>query len=190
MYIPVRQQTLWNQLFVLVRGDASAAALLPSVREAVRALDADQPIYAIQTLEEAMAEASFQQRIAAVLLSIFAGVALVLAAVGIFGVMSYSVSARTQEMGVRLAMGAQRRDVMWLVLGHVLRLSAVGVAIGIAGLLAVGKAMTGLLFGVTPADPLTIASVAGALGAVALVAAWAPAARASRVDPIEALRYE
>jgi putative ABC transport system permease protein len=190
IYIPVRQQTDWNQLFVLVRGDAAPAALLPAVRAAVRALDAEQPIYAIQTLQEAMAAASFQQRIAALLLSIFAGVALVLAAVGIFGVMSYSVSARTQEMGVRLAVGAQRRDVIWLVLGHVLRLAAAGVVLGVAVVLAGGKAMAGLLFGVRPGDPVTIACVAAALGAVAVLAAWVPAARASRVDPIEALRYE
>ncbi len=116
----------WNQLFVLVRGDGAPAAMLPSVREAVRALDPEQPIYAIQSLEEAIAQSSFQQRIAALLLSIFAGVALVMAAVGIFGVMSYSVSARTQEMGVRLAVGAQRRDVVWLVVGHVLQLAGIG----------------------------------------------------------------
>jgi predicted permease len=190
IYMPVRQQTEWNQLFVLVRGDGAARAMLPAVREAVRSLDAEQPIYAIQTLEEAAAQSTFQQRIAALLLSIFAVVALVMAAVGIFGVMSYSVTARTQEIGVRLAVGAQRRDVVWLVMGHVLRLAGAGLVIGIALLLAARRALGGLLFGVEPADPRTIVAVAVGLGLVALLAAWVPAARASRIDPIDALRYE
>jgi putative ABC transport system permease protein len=125
-----------------------------------------------------------------VLLTSFAGVALVLAAIGIYGVMSYAVTARTQEMGVRLAIGAQRRDVIWLVLGQVVRLSALGLTIGIVVVVAAGRALEGLLFGVRAADPATIATVTLVLGAVALIAAWAPAWRASRIDPIQALRYE
>jgi putative ABC transport system permease protein len=190
IFTPVHQQTDWNQLFVLVRGEGSPGALLPSVREAVMSVDAEQPIYAIQTLDEAIALSSFQQRIAALLLGIFAAVALALAAIGIYGVMSYSVSARIQEIGVRLAVGAQRGQVMWLILRQVLTLAAAGLAVGIAALLALGKAMQGLLYGVRPSDPITIAAVAAALGLVALAAAWSPAWRASRVDPIDALRYE
>ena len=147
-------------------------------------------MYNIQTLDETLAAVSFSQRISAVLVAIVAGVALVLAAIGIYGVMSYAVSARTQEIGVRLAVGAQRRDVVWLVVGQVLKLCAIGLAVGIVALMATGGALEGLLFGVRAADPMTILAVAAVLAAVALVAAWAPAARASRVDPIEALRYE
>lgn len=190
IYMPVRQQTAWNQLFLLIRGDGTTASLLSPVRQAVLSLDAEQPVYLIQTLEEALAQSSFQQRISAVLLGLFAAVALVLAAVGIYGVMSYSVSARTQEMGVRLAIGAQRRDVMWLVLGHVLRLSTAGLVVGLLLLFAASRALGQLLYGVRPIDPITIAIVSAVLATVALVAAWAPAFRASRVDPIEALRYE
>ncbi len=190
IYIPVRQQTEWNQLFMLVRTDGSPASLLPSARQTVSALDPEQPVYLAQTLDEALATSSFQQRIAALLVSIFAGVALVLAAIGIYGVMSYAVTARTQEMGVRLAVGAQRRDVVWLVLGQVLRLSAIGLAIGIGVVVVAGQALEGLLYGVRAADPGTILAVTLVLGAVALLAAWAPAWRASRVDPIQALRYE
>jgi putative ABC transport system permease protein len=190
IYMPVRQQTEWNQLFLLVRTDGPAGAILPAVREAVRSLDPEQPIYGIRSLEEAAAQSSFQQRIAALLLSIFAGIALVMAAVGIFGVMSYAVSARTQEIGVRLAVGAQRRDVVWLVMGHVLRLASAGLLTGIVLSLAGREAIAGLLFGVGPFDAVTIASVAVVLAVAAGLAAWIPAARASRVDPNEALRYQ
>jgi putative ABC transport system permease protein len=190
IYMPVRQQTAWNQLFMLIRAESSPAALIPSVRQAVSALDREQPIYMIQTLDEALASASFQQRISAILVTLFAGVAMVLAAIGIYGVMSYAVSARTQEMGVRLAIGAQRRDVIWLVFSQVLRLSAAGLAIGVVVLIGAGRALEGMLVGVHATDPVTILAVTLVLGAVALIAAWAPAARASRVDPIQALRYE
>ena len=169
---------------------ATAPRSVPSIRAAVASIDPEQPVYAIQTMEEALALSSFQQRISAMLLGIFATLALVLAAVGIYGVMSYSVSARTQEIGVRMAIGAERIDVLRLVLMQVARLAAIGLVAGVALLLLAGKALTELLYGVTPADPLTILGVTLTLGAVALIAAWAPAWRASRVDPIVALRYE
>jgi putative ABC transport system permease protein len=190
IYIPVRQQTAWNQLFMLIRTEGSPASILPAARQAVTSLDPEQPVYLIQTLAAAVADSTFQQRMSALLLGIFAAVALVLAAIGIYGVMSYAVSARTQEIGVRLAVGAQRRDVMWLVMRQVLRLSAIGLAIGLLVLVFAGSALESLLFGVRAADPLTIAIVTLTLAAVAVIAAWSPAARASRVDPIQALRTE
>jgi len=185
-----RGRDAWNQLFLLVRSDGDASALIPSIRSAVAAIDAEQPVYNIRTMEEAVALSSFQQRISALLLGIFAAVALVLAAVGIYGVMSYSVSARTQELGIRMAIGATRSDVLRLVLMQVAGLAAVGLVIGVGLLVAAGRALSRLLYGVEPTDPLTIAAVAITLGSVALVAGWIPAWRASRVSPLQALRYE
>jgi putative ABC transport system permease protein len=180
----------WNQLYLLVRSELDSAALVPSLRTVVASMDADQPVYNIQTMDEAVALSSFQQRVSAMIIGVFAGIALVLAAIGIYGVMSYSVSARTQEIGVRLAMGAERTDVIRMVLWQVARLVVVGVAIGVALLLGAGGALSGLLYGVSASDPLTIAVVSAALAAVALLAGWVPAWRASRVNPIQALRYE
>lgn len=180
----------WNQLFLLVRSAGDAAAMVSPVRAAVATIDPEQPVYAIQTMTDAVAMSAFQQRIAAVLLGIFAMVALVLAAVGIYGVMSQSVSARTQEIGVRMAVGADSSDVLRLILLQVGKLAAIGLAIGTGLLLVAGPALQGLLFGVRPADATTIAAVALTLGTVAVVAGWIPARRASRVNPIEALRYE
>ena len=191
VFIPMEQgRDSWNQLFLVVRSERDAASLIGSVRAAVVSIDPEQPVYMIQTMDEAVAASSFQQRISAMLLSVFAGVALVLAAIGIYGVMSYSVSARTQEIGVRMAIGAERVDVIRLVLLQVARMAALGLLIGLGLLLVAGKALSQMLFDVKPGDPTTIAIVTVTLGAVALIAGWIPAWRASRVNPIQALRYE
>ncbi|HET7694537.1 MAG TPA: ABC transporter permease [Vicinamibacterales bacterium] len=191
LFIPMEQgRDAWNQLFLLVRSAGDAAGMVSPVRAAVTTIDPEQPVYAIQTMREAVAMSAFQQRIAALLLGTFAMVALVLAAVGIYGVMSQSVSARTQEIGVRMAVGAESTDVLRLILVQIGKLAAIGLAIGTGLLLLAGPALEGLLFGVRPADATTIAAVALALGTVAVVAGWIPARRASRVNPIEALRCE
>jgi putative ABC transport system permease protein len=190
IFVPMHQQSLNNQLYLLVRSEGDASAMLPAVRRAIAAIDPDQPVYAIQTIEEAFSSAMFQQRMAAVLLGLFAAVAIVLAAVGIYGVMSYAVSARTQEIGVRMALGAARRDVLRLILGHVLRLTAAGLAAGLAVTLLAGDALRRLLFEVQPSDPMTLIGAAGLLGLVALLAGAVPALRATHVDPVIALRYE
>jgi putative ABC transport system permease protein len=141
-------------------------------------------------LTQAFAASVLPQHVSTVLLTIFATVALVLAGIGIYGVTSYAVRSRTQEIGIRMAIGAERRSVVWMVLQQVLVLVAAGLTIGIGGVLALGPAMSAVLFGVSPVDPLTVAATATVLGVVALGAAWWPASVASRVDPVMALRCE
>jgi putative ABC transport system permease protein len=190
LFIPLHQQRLNNQLFLLIRTADDAAARLPDVRQQLAALDPDQPVYAIRTLEDVLAADLLRNRFSMILFAVFAGVALSLAAIGIYGVMSYAVSARTQEIGVRLAVGANRRDVIWLVLKQVLRITAVGLAAGLAAVLAAGALIRQALFDVQPLDAATLASASLLLGLVALVAGGLPAWRASRVDPVSALREE
>jgi putative ABC transport system permease protein len=131
-----------------------------------------------------------RQRFSTLLLGVFAGVALVLAAVGIYGVMSYSMAQRTREIGIRMALGAQKRDVLKLAVGQGLKLVAVGVGLGLVGALALTRVMSSLLFGVSATDPATLVTISLILVAVALLASYIPARRASKLDPLIALRYE
>jgi putative ABC transport system permease protein len=190
VFLPLHQQTVNNQLFLLVRTDGDAAALLPTVRAVIAGLDAEQPIYAVQTLADVVAGSQFRGRFSMALFVAFAAIALALAAVGIYGVMSQAVAARTQEIGVRLAVGADRSAVVGLVLRQVVRLTLGGLLLGLGGALALGAALRRSLFEVGAFDPATMAGVAVVLGVVALTAGWLPAWRASRVDPVMALRYE
>lgn len=190
IFVPLHQQTQNNQLFLLVRTAGDAGSMLPVVREQLASIDPDQPVYNVQTLEAAVSAANFGNRFSMVLFAIFAAVALSLTTIGIYGVMSYAVSARTQEIGVRLAVGADRGDVMWMVLRQVLGLTAIGLLIGLAGVAAGSGAIRRALFEVQPLDPVTIGAAATLLGFVGLFAGWLPAWRASRVDPMNALRNE
>ena len=177
-----------NQLFLIVRTAGNPRLLLPAIRREVRAMDADQPIYAIQTVEEAFAAASGPRRAATLMLTAFAAFALVLAAVGIYGVVSYSVSERTREIGLRMALGAQRGQVRQLVVRQAMLPVLIGGSLGLLGSVALGRVMSGILFEVSGSDPATIGVVALVLGAVALVASYLPARRASRLDPLVAIR--
>jgi putative ABC transport system permease protein len=191
IYFPVRQMDgAWNQLFLVVRTEGDPRAMLPTVRREIMAIDRDQPAYAIQTLEEAFAASIFAQRALLVLITSFAALAVTLAAIGIYAVTSYVVAARTREIGIRLALGAQRQAVLRMVIGQVLRVAFVGVAVGLAGALALGRFASSVLVGITPTDPVTLVAVSLLLAGVALVAGYVPARRASRIDPVVAVRVE
>jgi putative ABC transport system permease protein len=190
VYVPARQNAVWNQLFLLVRTDAEPRALLPSVRREIIAIDRDQPAYNIQTLEEAFAASLFTQRALMTLLAIFSALGLTLAAIGIYAVMSFAVAARTQEIGIRIALGADAHMVKAMVVKQVLWLAGAGITIGLGGALALGRFAQTVLAGTTATDPITLASVATLLASVALLAGYLPARRASRIDPITALHVE
>jgi putative ABC transport system permease protein len=166
------------------------ASLASGLRQAVAQVDKDQPLSDVKTMEQLLADSLARRRFNMLLLGLFAAVALLLAAVGIFGVMNYSVTQRTHEIGIRMALGAQSRDVLRMIVGQGMILALIGVLIGLAASFALTRLMSSLLYGVTATDPLTFAAVALILSAVALLASFIPARRATRVDPIIALRYE
>jgi putative ABC transport system permease protein len=183
-------QVPFSSLNVVIRTSGSPVALLSTIRPTVYAVDKDQPIGTIRPLEEIMADSIARQRFAMTLLTVFSLVALVIAAVGIYGVMAYSVVQRTGEFGIRMALGAQQRDVLRLVLTQGGKLIGLGLIIGLAATMAASRAMGSMLFNTSAQDPLTLATITLLLGAVALVACLLPANRATKVNPIEALRVE
>ncbi len=179
-----------NSMALVIRGTGDLTPLGPSVREAVLAIDKDQPVYDIRTMEKVFETNSSTRLFQMRLFAIFAGVALALAAVGIYGVMSYSVAQRSREIGIRMALGARVADVLRLVATQGMRLAAGGVVIGIGATLALGKSLESLLFGVEPNDAATLGLVAALLAIVAMAACFIPARRAARVEPVIALRHE
>jgi putative ABC transport system permease protein len=190
-YAPYAQATGGGpNLFIVVRTDGDPASLAPSVRGAIASVDRDLPVFRVATMEQMVSDSLAQRRFSMLLFGIFAALALVLAVVGLYGVMSYAVAQRTHEIGLRMALGAQGSDVLRMVVGQGMGLVAVGLGIGLLGALALTRLMSSLLYGVSAADPLTYAGIAILLGAVALLASYVPARRATKVDPMVALRYE
>jgi putative ABC transport system permease protein len=180
----------YSVMTVVVRTATPPPSMVPAIRQTLQQIDRDQPMAKIATMDQLVSDSVASSRFTMVLLSAFAGVALVLACVGIYGVMAYSVAQRTHEIGIRLALGAQRRDVLRLVLGQSARLALIGVGIGLAAALMLTRLMTTLLYHVSASDPWTFAAVAILLTFIALLACYIPARRAMSVDPMVALRYE
>ncbi len=179
-----------RNMTLVVRSRSEAAGLTAAIRREVEAVNPGQPVYSIRPMEEVISLSASPRRFNTILLGILAGVSLILAMIGIYGVMSYSVTQRTREIGIRMALGASHGDVMKMIVGQGIRLAVFGVAIGVAGAFAVTRLIASMLFEVTASDPVTFAVVAAALVGVASLACYIPARRATRVDPMVALRYE
>jgi predicted permease len=192
------RETIYNALAqvsrtraqLVVRTTASPTSLVSAVTDAVHEVDPDEPVLKSETMEDVVNASLFQQRFSVLLLAAFAGLALLLAAVGIYSVLAFTVRRRVGEIGIRMALGAQMGDVLRMVLYDGMRPALIGVVIGVAGALALGRVVSNLIYGVRVTDPLTFAAVSGLLGAVALIASVIPAWRATKVDPMRALREE
>jgi putative ABC transport system permease protein len=188
-YVP-QTQVPFSQMVAVVKTNAEPRSMIPAATKQVAAMDGDLALFAVKSMEESMSASVAAPRFNTTLLSIFAGVALVLTIVGLYGVMSYSVVQRTNEIGIRLALGAQSRDVLLMIVKQGSKLIVVGLLIGLAGAFAATRVIASLLFGVTTKDPFTFVAAAVLLAIVALLACYVPAWRATKVDPLKALRYE
>jgi hypothetical protein len=177
-------------LSVVVRYEGNLSPVFDSIRHTIRHMSSQQVIFGDQTMESIIGDSTAERRFAMILLGAFAVMALALASVGTYGVVAYVVGQRTQEIGIRMALGAQRRDVLVLILWQGARLALLGVAIGIAGAFVLTRLMADLLYGVAATDPVTFFLLAVTLTVVAMVACYLPARRATRVDPVAALRWE
>jgi predicted permease len=189
LYLPL-QQTRVSDVYLILRSAIDPASLTPAVREAVATIDKDQPVFNVNTMKQLVDDSVASRRITLILLGLFSGLALVLAAIGIYGVISYSVQQRTHEIGIRMALGAQRSDVLRLVVGHGVKLAALGIAVGVAAAFGITRLMSSLLYGVGAYDPVAFAAAAVLLLLVAIAACYIPARRAIAIDPMVALRYE
>jgi putative ABC transport system permease protein len=197
VYVPFGQSRFFSDaaghlsaMTLVVRTASSPLGLASAVQEAVWSLNQSAPISSVTTLEEVVSNTVWQPRFNLVLIALFAGLALTLAIVGIYGVIACAVTQRTHEIGIRMALGAQRYDVLRLVISRGMTLTLIGTALGVLGSLGLTRLMTNLLYEVQPTDPLTFTGVSLLLAGIALLACWLPARRAARVDPMEALRYE
>ncbi|MEY2580076.1 MAG: hypothetical protein QOI49_2900, partial [Verrucomicrobiota bacterium] len=187
IYVPHAQDSQWNFMGLVIRTAGDPAAFATTLRREVQALDKDQPIYNVRTMDDVVANSLGTRRVSMQLFAVFAGAALLLAAIGIYGVMAYSVTQRTQEIGIRMALGAQKSDVLALVIRQGMTLTVIGVVVGLAGAFALTRLLANLLFGVAATDPLTFVAIPLLLLFVALVACYLPARRAARLDPTIAL---
>jgi putative ABC transport system permease protein len=189
VYIPYAQDS-WAFYTVAVHGGANAASLVAPIEREIHAVDADQAVYNVRTMDEVVARSLAARRFMLTLISLFSTIALILAAVGVYGVIAYGVAQRTREMGVRIALGALPLDVVRLVVGDGMLMAGAGVVAGLTGAIFLAPVLQKMLFAVEPRDPATFIAVGGMVVAVALLASWIPARRAARVDPMEALREE
>jgi putative ABC transport system permease protein len=189
LYFPYRQNPQ-GFMQVAIRTDVAPLSIVSAVRQAVQSVDKDQPLSQVKSMEQALSESVGQRRLSMLLLGLFATIALLLATIGIYGVMSYSVAQRSHELGIRMALGAARGNVLQLVMRQGMSLVIIGLVLGIAGAFGVTRLLATQLFGVKPTDPMTFTMVALGLALVALVATLVPAMRATRVDPLVALRQE
>ena len=197
MATAVRPATYWphpqlayGAMTLTVRTGADPQAFASAIEREVHRIDKDQPVSDVRTMQAWVSRSLAQSRFNSLVLGVFAGLALLLAAIGIYGVMSYAVSLRISEIGIRLALGADERKILRLIVGNGVTLAAAGLVSGIVLSLALTRTLTSLLFGTTPTDPLTFAVVVAALAAVAVLASYLPARRASRITPVEALRSQ
>ena len=188
-YVPYAFEPALNT-GLTIRATGEPARLVSAVREQIRQADAALPIFQVSTMEELRQRSFWQFRLFGWMFSTFGAIALLLASIGVYGVLSYSVSQRTQEIGVRMALGAERSHVLRLVLGQGVRLASIGVVLGLVGAFGVTRYLKTILYNVTPTDPVSFAGVAGFLTLVAIVASYVPARRAMAVDPLIALRNE
>jgi predicted permease len=195
-YLPVSQfpdrfaPLVASNLGIVVRTQGSPSAETGAIRQALSRINSQSVMYGTQTMDAILSDSLASRRFSIILMGLFAALALLMASVGIYAVIAYVTSQRTHEFGIRMALGAEKRDVLGMVVGQGLKLALMGVAIGIAGALALTRFLSSLLFGVKPTDPLTFIGVSLILIAVALAACYIPARRAAKVDPMVALRYE
>jgi len=190
IYFSFAQLSLGQEASLLVRTDVEPASLVSAVRTAISEVTRDAPITRVRPMNQVLAESVASSRFNMILMTVFAGVALIMASIGLYGVISYSVSQRTHEIGIRMALGASRPSVLGLVVRNGMTLAFVGAALGVIASLALTRLISSLLYAVSPTDPLTFLTITLIISAVSLIATVVPAHRATRVDPMVALRYE